>query len=1446
MSQLAWRAIAIALAVIHVHYCACASGYDHVIMIDPIHGNNTGSCIAGEEPCKSLQWAFKSNHRRNSTQYILIEGIHYLDTITEVFKELQSLAFMGQTSNGSEVVIQCTEENTGLAFINVSDISFTNLIINNCSALRESSSRDYNTSQTYQSLQFQVGLYFYLCKDVTMQHITVSNSPNATGIVMYDTNGTNRITDCVFENNSICYPVESSSSPSGGGGGFYVEFTYCIPGSIDCTDLSPGTSESQYEFMRCSFINNVANDSDTNLANYIVPSKADHVAFGRGGGLSIFTNGASHSNTFKVMNCTFQGNQAAWGGGMFVEFHDTTWNNSVSILDSTFQKNKCYYSSDSGTAGGGMRIGFYVYEKTSGTGNGVNIHGCHFYNNSALNGGGLSISAAQHNVSWENLAQMTINHTNFQQNIARLGSALHIDGFPLILVGEMLTVHIIRCDFSKNSVGYLDPLGLQDTVPYQLGEGTVYIHSVPVNFRHFISFSGNNGSGLAIVRAQVDFSDALGYFVGNKGNKGGGIALLGAAYIVINNHTVMTFFANTAMIYGGAIFNKYISRRTLDSYADCFIRYANPLIHANEWNASFTFHLNRDLGGTNDNAIHSTSILPCSWAGKSRTDVFCWKGWVFKERNGTVLKDCTKMISSDIGSITFNQSGKNHFTSFPGQPFNLHLDIKDDVGKDLTEQTVFLASTNTSGSALGMNGDSFSYIWGTNTTVWGESGSSNIALQLDTIKDRVWHLKVFVELQPCPPGFTITNGSQSASNSTLNTDLNDTSSSSQQSLSCMCSGGYGGALICKSMYYSARLTNGYWMGHMESMSNDTYYAGTCPPGFCYENPNYSHFFLPNNSEDLQKLICGQKNRQDTLCGRCSDGHGPAINSRTYECINCTDPIGDTFKYISTVYIPLVVMFVVIILFNVRFTTGAANAFILYAQIISSTFSVDADGQIPLVLIAGKHTNRLLKAYRIPYGIFNLEFVENLIPPVCIGMKLNTLSVIALDYIVALTPLLMIIIGAIVFRLASCISDHFCKSTAPRTQAPSRISAFLAKRKRSLSEAMLPAFSAFLLLSYTKLALTPSYILRQGVLLDNLGNEIHPKRAYFAGHLSVHDKHYLLYYMLPACIVFATFVAIPPLLLLDYPLRMFEWCLGKVNCLWSFYPVGKVHFFLDTFQGCFKNKYRFFAGLYFLFRLAINLNYSFTQTWLEQFVIKGIACILMITLLSLCQPYNVQNDRFNRIDVLIFTNLAIVNGLSFYLYEYAQNNPQTEKLPISAFVIQYALIFLPLIYIIVYVIWEKSRPCHRCLLSRERTSHSRPINYDVLEESCDTLPPNKTPSLLDSNSYRDRRRFEESEELFFQRAEFLNHYKPPNSTVIATKDHEKKKKDEAGQTNVSEDSGLRSIPDTSSGNRYGSTKSRSSTKESASASAYSTNSISSVERNSNILYQSTDENSDSEK
>ena len=108
-------------------YFAKVSGC--VIKIDPNNGNDTDSCIAGDstQGCKSLEWAFRKDHRKNCTNYVLEVGTHLLQSPTDNFEGYENLAFSGNTSNSSEVVIFCTEENTGLGFFQVSNLTISNL-----------------------------------------------------------------------------------------------------------------------------------------------------------------------------------------------------------------------------------------------------------------------------------------------------------------------------------------------------------------------------------------------------------------------------------------------------------------------------------------------------------------------------------------------------------------------------------------------------------------------------------------------------------------------------------------------------------------------------------------------------------------------------------------------------------------------------------------------------------------------------------------------------------------------------------------------------------------------------------------------------------------------------------------------------------------------------------------------------------------------------------------------------------------------------------------------------------------------------------------------------------------------------------------------------------------------------------------------------------------------
>jgi hypothetical protein len=78
----------------------------------------------------------------------------------------------------------------------------------------------------------KAGLYFYNCTNVVMHQVNVLNGPQATGVVMYDTDGNVEICNSTFANNS----VEKWTNKSGGGG-FTVEFTYYKPGDNPCNDM---------------------------------------------------------------------------------------------------------------------------------------------------------------------------------------------------------------------------------------------------------------------------------------------------------------------------------------------------------------------------------------------------------------------------------------------------------------------------------------------------------------------------------------------------------------------------------------------------------------------------------------------------------------------------------------------------------------------------------------------------------------------------------------------------------------------------------------------------------------------------------------------------------------------------------------------------------------------------------------------------------------------------------------------------------------------------------------------------------------------------------------------------------------------------------------------------------------------------------------------------------
>ena len=1340
------------------------------IRIDPSAGEDTPDCLTGTHPCGNITWVLQQPHS-SSTHYLLSEGTHYLTSPTPPFQHLSFLAFTGNSS-----VVTCTQSDTGLAFIDVAIITFHNVSFQNCSAIRNSTSKNFRSDSIF---KIRVGLYFYLCENISMSYVNVSHSPNATGVVVYDTNGTNTFTDSSFSHNIL---LGGGAADYPGGGGFYVEFTYCQPGMLcqhpPSNDHSERNRGASYTFRRCEFAHNRADNMDTSDSKtYLVPHGSDHQAIGHGGGLSLFVKGSTSEVTFAVIDCVFYQNVAIWGGGFFVELHDSVHSNNISVDSTRFSSNECLYSTSEGTEGGGMKVGHYIYGldndpiPKSAARNQITVSYCQFTENSALHGGGLSISLAfQTAERADQLGSMHLQGNDFENNTAKLGAAVNLDRFGGVLKGSLSPVVIEDSTFRYNTIEYAHYIN-QSRTPHQVGIGAVHINEVPVWFRGNVTFQHNWGSALSAIAAVVNFTSCVARFTNNTGDSGGAIALLGAAYMQISNGTWMGFDFNTATTVGGAIYNTYISRENLKSDSDCFIRHTDPFLQPDDWEAKLIFSNNHDRGGTHPNAIHSTSILPCSVPGGSGTTnqtegIFCWKGWIYSGR----LVGCEARVTSDIGILTLTEGER--IGAYSGWRFEVPVLLEDDLHNEISG-TTFSVTYNDTNDVNFFRKDSL--------VVNGEPDLP-VDLSIETLGNRIWHFKLTVDLEPCPAGFKLSN----------NTNIS--------MAQCECSGSYGGAILCDETSKTIKLLDGMWLGRLENDTSAPYVVMDCPLHYC-ERTTKSRYLsmtyqtLPMEEAEWDALICGRTNRTGVNCGQCIPGFGPAINSLNYECINCTgiNRAANIAAYVASVYLPLATLFAILIVFDIRLTTGPANAFILYCQVVTSTFDLNADGGIPSVNQADKV---LSKAYRLPFGIFNLKFIENYIPAICFSPDFNSMSIFVLDYAVAFFPLVMILVVIVCLKISeSCCLKNRRLGTEHRRRllSISRLASVLSARnkKKKINDALLPAFASFLLLSYNKFSTISSYILNDQHPIMESGHQMPTPRVYYASQLEYTETAYLAYFI-PAVVVFGTIVTFTPLVLLDYPLKALEWCISRVDCLRRIYPNDKVHLFLNMFQGCYRPRMRFFAGLYFLFRFVINLSYVLTDTWLQQFLVQQAATTIMIAMLAVFHPY--EWALLNYVDILIFMNMALLNSISFYLYSFSKIDPLLDPSP-SAVAIQYSLVFLPLIYMISYVVWNVSRPHHpkiRAAIERWRS----PKGYEPLA----TTPTSTSESELQDSvkilgrpprrSFVDKREFEDDFEAMMSRAEDRNTYMPSLSksvTVVEVSGDHTEGEAHAFLTTVAEDS-----------------------------------------------------------
>ena len=1229
--------------------------YEHVI---PVNGNaNVTDCSESSTDLNEpLSEAFKYN---KSIQLQLSEGCFIVNSNDlATFSGWTDFAIVGK---GSDLSVLTCADGVGLAFLSSTRIVFRDVRIKGCTRVQNSTSKNFTadtpTSKYLSFLQFWVGVYFLSCGDITMDSVEVSDTEGV-GVVMYNCNGTNMFTFSTFKMN---FRDDDELFHSGN---VAIEFSFCQPGDTNCRDSEPPSfqvAQSVYTFHQCKF---QYSDADVRRYNGPIvpyPHGTEHVAFGKGAGLSVIFKGRSSGNSINIDSCIFNDNSAQWGGGLYTSFGDQSIDNKVTVAQSQFNMNinPCQGNSrDWHQSGGGAQIDFFYYPadnemwpgyQPNVLRNSVSFYKTDFASNMACWGGAVSIVVSRESPGQFVTNSVLFDGCRFNYNQASIAAAVDVSILQPDLVtsnGTLMKPVFKNCEFVENVITFTDATNKQ------LIMGAVYANLVPLNFTGSTTFTGNDGTALVVSGTYVTLSESSKMtFDSNIGRHGGALAFIGNSWLVTYKNVQVTFTNNSAETLGGAIYSVHFGEHDLMYKQNCFFQYYKATLHPSKWNATFVFTENRVRNESN--SIYTTSLLPCIWPNTSTpipdvhvANTFCGHPWTFDTNTS-----CRSEVSTGPSNLNLNYIS---ISAVPGWTTKLPVSALNDFGD--TIQTVFTAAPCTGEDKDKIRVSNITeYIADNNIIVQGVTNSSaNILLR--TLDPRVISSQLRVDIQGCPPAYS------------------PLTCPDDPEMICNC--------ICTNSFYGVGCHNELHDMKVYRYNCLTYWhegGGDLVSGRCPYHQNHTSFKSFANFSEEQ--ICGGLNRQGTLCSKCKAGYGVSVNSYNFKCVKCDARYSWVF-YILAELVPIIIFFIIVALFNISATSAPMNAFVFFSQMVTIPYFHNPHTFTFGILFLNRTQTRVLEAFiSIPYSIWNLDFfTTSLIPGFCLDHSLSTLNVIGLKYLNAFLPLLLIVICYILFEL------HGRNYRSIRCMwHPFRCCLKKIYKNREPKTSIIDAFATFLLLSYSKIMYLSFSLFAPNCLYGASGKIRDQVYFYFdASQQMFSGKHAVL--VITALVIFAFFVILPPVFLILYPLRCFQRIIDKLP-----FRIA-LRTFAEAFNGDFRDgtykdgrrgdsDCRRYAGYYFLFRVVVFTIFVSERKWLEQYFIQQVLASICVVIFASVKPYKV--DFYNKVDTAFFLLLSLLNAFSSYNSQLYYNDNYISK---PVFWINYLLAFLPLVYLISYIVY----------------------------------------------------------------------------------------------------------------------------------------------------------------
>ena len=404
---------------------------------------------------------------------------------------------------------------------------------------------------------------------------------------------------------------------------------------------------------------------------------------------------------------------------------------------------------------------------------------------------------------------------------------------------------------------------------------------------------------------------------------------------------------------------------------------------------------------------------------------------------------------------------------------------------------------------------------------------------------------------------------------------------------------------------SSTIKRGYWFGSVIGKPTITF----CPINYC----NFTCCEATNGYYHLSPIRDNQcrSHRSGTACGSCTYGYTLSFDST--ECVNidsCT--ASQTALVILLTVIYWIVMVVLVF------------AMMYYKVGIGYLYSITYYYSIVDILLSQN-----LQASGELYLTVNIMSSFSKITPQFLGEFCLTTGMSGIDqqFIHYMHPSAALVILVVISLLA---------------RKSKRVSAII-------SRGIIHVICLLLLLSYTSIASTSLLLIRSLRFhgIDKVYTYLSPDIEYFYG------RH--LAYGIVALLCIVTIVIGLPLLLILEPFLN-----RKINFI-------KIKPLLDQFQGCYKDRFRSFAGYYMICRLVIitiviaNSSNDFVANYM-----LIVTCVIIALIHLIIKPYN--NEILNKLDGIILHLIIIATALPLF-------DDFDSPLVIT---IAFVLVFLPLL------------------------------------------------------------------------------------------------------------------------------------------------------------------------